>query len=433
MTQKSFKFILIFLFILTARLYCQVEGDRILAIVGNDIITLSDLKEQIGNYLKQNHIAPSQYNEYIGQQVFQAIYTEKLLLAKGQQDSVTVEEEDVQRELDKEIKNIMDNYGSEAALERYYGQTLAKLKESLHDDIKKQMIVEKVRMKKFGSQPRVSPAELDAFLKLYSDSTILKVPETYELYQIVVFPKPTEEAKQIAYQKAKAIRDTINAGAAFEDMVRRNSEDSLSRASDGYLGTWEKGSFFKQFEDAAFLLKPGGISEVVETPLGYHIIRLVSKNVNQIETAHILVKFPRTPDSDKAAYNKLIELKETALKGDKTFQQLALLNSEDMYSAQDSGFIGKIGLNNLDSGRINAIKKLDIGEITDPIPLRIGAAEYNAYAIYLLKNKFPERKLTKEADYKIVENYALNFKMNKEMADWIAELEKSIYVDKRLY
>ena len=433
MAYRSAKFIVIFLFILSSRLYSQVEGDRILAIVGNDIITLSELKDQIGNYLKQNHISPSQYNENIGQQVFQMIYTEKLILAKAEQDSVNVEEEDVQRELDKEIKNIMDTYGSENAIEKYYGTTLSKLKESLHDDIKRQMIVEKVRQKKFGTQPRVSPAELDAFLNMYKDSTILKVPETYELYQIVIFPKPTKEEKELAYQRAKAIRDSISSGVSFEDMVRRNSDDSLSKMGDGYLGAWEKGAFFKQFEDAAFQLRPGGISDVVETPLGYHIIRLVSKNGDQIETSHILVKFQRTSEADKSAYDQLIQIKENALKGDKTFQQLAFLNSEDQYSAQDSGFIGKIALNNLDSNRINAIRKLEIGDITDPIPLRIGSSQYNAYAIYLLKNKFPERTLNKETDYKIVENYALNYKMNKEMAAWIAELEKSVYVNKMLY
>jgi peptidyl-prolyl cis-trans isomerase SurA len=417
--------LIIFLLIFSIKLFSQQqEGDRLLAIIGNDIITESDLQQQLGVFMRQNNI--SQYNDKLIQQIFQNMVAEKLMLAKGEQDSISATDEEVQKQLDYKIKGMVEQFGSEKNLEQEYGLTMVKIKEILKDDIKKKIIIDKVKQNKFGTGLKVTSSEVKNFFEQLGDS-LPKMPETYELYQIAISPKLTEEEKQVAYSQAKSILDSIKAGADFSEMAIKYSQDSASAIRGGDLGKVKRGVFVKEFEDAAYLLKPGEITDVVETQFGYHIIKLVSKSGDLIETKHILIKFPKSQSADFQAINQLKDIRTKILNGEKTFQQMAMLYSQDKNSLKDSGYVGKVPLTSLDSLQIMAIRNLKQGEISDPV--RIGDAENYSYTIFFVKDKIPEHVLTLEDDYKIIENYAMNYKENKEMGQWLEELKKSIYVD----
>lgn len=413
------------LLVLAPYLYSQQEGDRIIAIIGNEVILSSDLNYQLMLYARQNNI--TQLNDRVIQEVFKNMVTEKLILAKADQDSIYVSDEDVQKQLDYRIKSLVQQFGSEKNLEDAYGITVAKIKTILKDDIRKKMKVERMKQKKFGFGIIVTGTEVRDFYKQYKDS-IPDVPETFELYEIMRIPTLSEEAKSMAHDKAEELLDSLKNGADFSELARKYSDDSASAVNGGDLGRVKKGVFVKPFEDAAFLLKPGEISGLVETEYGYHIIKVNEKIGDMIELQHILVRFPHLESADFDAINFLKDLKKKVQNGDETFQQLAFEYSQDQESAKDSGYIGRLNLNSLaDSSEANKIKNLNEGEISEPI--RLGDSRDYSYNIFYVKEKVPEHKPTLETDYKLIENFAQNYKENKELAEWIDELKKSIYVE----
>ena len=415
------------LILFATRVFAQDEGDKIIAIVGNDIITMYDLNYAIQQYALQYNLTQITQKDY--QQVFQNMIFEKMMLAKADQDSITVTEEDVQKQLDSRLRVMKEQFGSEKNIETYYGVSLNKLKGTLKDELRKQLKIDKLKQMKFGSGIRVSGTEVEQFYEDNKDS-IPDVAETLELYQIVRIPQLTEEAKNIARNKAQALLDSIKLGADFSELARKYSDDSLSASRGGDLGKIKKGIFVKEFEDAIYTLKPGQVSDLVETQFGFHIIKVTQKTGDNIKALHILVKIPHLESEDFATINSLKDLRAQALSGQKTFQQLAVESSQDKETAKDSGYIGKISMNNLDSAEVKALNDMKPGDISDPV--RIGDNEDYTYSIFMLKDRIPPHKVSLKNDYALLEKYAQNYKENKALGEWFEELKKSIYVDIKL-
>jgi len=407
--------------------YSQKDGDKIVAVVGNDVILQSDLNFQLYNYMTQNGL--QQITNDVVQLVFQNLLTEKLMLAKAEQDSIYISQEEVNKQVDGRIKEMVAQFGSEKNVEDAYGVTIPKIRILLKEQTEKNMKVNRVKQDKFGYGITVTKPEV---LKFYADfkDSLPPVPETFDLYQVVRIPKITEDAKFMAKDKALRILDSIKAGADFSELAKRNSDDSLSALQGGSLGKSKKGSFVKEFEDATFLLNPGEVSDVVETEFGYHIIKLNDKSGDFVTAQHILVKFPRLEAADFTEISFLKDLSDKVKSGQLTFKQAAALNSQDPRTAADSGYVGKISINNLDSLEIIALRDLSTGDISEPV--KVGDDRFYGYYIYLLNERIPEHSATLEGDYVLLEQYAQRYKEQKLLNEWIEELKKTIFVDVKL-
>ncbi len=407
--------------------FSQGEGDKIIAIVGNDVVLQSDLNFQLYTYMQQNNIQEIS-NEMV-QQVFQNLVSEKLMLAKAEQDSIFISTDEVNKQVEGRIREMVAQFGSEKNVEEAYGLTIPKIKNLLRDQTERNMMLTRVKQAKFGYGIYVTKPEVTKFYNDYQDSLPM-VPETYDLSQIIRIPKITEDAKFIARDKAEKILDSIKAGGNFDELAKRNSDDSLSAIQGGALGKSKKGSFVKEFEDAAFLLKPGEVSGIVESEFGYHIIKLNDKTGDFITCQHILVKFPRLEAADFTEINFLKDLKDKINSGQITFNKAAIEYSQDPKSAADSGHIGKLSVNNLDPLEVAALNPLSIGGLSDPV--KVGDERYYGYYMYRVNDKFPEHKATLESDYVLIEQYAQKFKEQKLLGEWLEELKKTIYLEIKL-
>lgn len=426
--MSKIKIITAFFFLLiTTGIYSQVEGDKIIAIIGNDVILQSDLNFSLYSYMQQSGI--QDVTNDVVQQVFQNLVSEKLMLAKADQDSIFISADEVNKQVDGRIRDMVSQFGSEKNVEEAYGLTIPKIKALLKEQTERNMKLNRIKQKKFGYGIMVTKPEVLKFFNEYKDS-LPKVPETYELSQIVRIPKITEDAKYIAREKAEKILDSVKMGIDFSEIAKRNSDDSLSAIQGGFLGKAKKGSFVKEFEDAAFLLKPGEVSGIVETEFGYHIIKLNDKTGDFITSQHILVKFPRLEAADFTEINFLKELKNDITSGKLTFKEAALLHSQEPKSAADSGYIGKISVNNLEPLEAAALSGLNTGDISDPI--KVGDDRFYGYYIYKVLNKIAEHIATIEGDYSLIEQYAQKFKEQKLLGEWLEELKKTIYVEIKL-
>ncbi|MCI0449336.1 MAG: peptidylprolyl isomerase [Chlorobi bacterium] len=424
LTNPKKKFFALLFSIISLPCFSQGEGDRIIAIVGNDIILQSELNFQIYNFATQNNL--QQINDAVIQKVFQNLLTEKLILAKAEQDSIYVTQDEINKQVEGRLKELVSQFGSEKNLESVYGITISKIKSLLGEQVERSIKVNRVKQEKFGYGISVSKREAVKFFEEYQDS-IPAVPETFELYQIVRIPKITEDAKYMAKEKALQILDSIKAGKDFSELAKKYSDDSLSAIQGGNLGKAKKGTFVKEFENAAYLLKEGEVSDVVETEFGYHVIKLLARTGDIIETQHILIRFPRLEAADFAEIGFLKDLKSKILNGELSFKKAASLHSQETQSAADSGYVGKISITNLDSLEIIALRDLNAGEISDPV--KVGDDRNYGYYMYLLKERIPEHKASLESDYQLIENFALRFKEQKLLNEWMEELKKTIYVE----
>jgi len=403
------------------------EGDKVIAVVGNDIITESEFQYQIESYASQNQI--QEISPYLVQQIFQQMLTNKIILAKAEQDSISVTDEEVNKELEGRIKNLIDQVGSQERLEEIYSMSLPKIKARLKEDLQKNLKVEKLKRRKFQNGIKVSEREIRDFFNTYRDS-LPDVSEEFELSQILMERKVSDAEKIEAKRIAQLILDSIKAGGDFSDLAKRNSTDSMSAIQGGDLGYARKGTFVKEFEETVFNLNPGEVSEVVETQFGYHIIKLNEKLGDKVKSQHILIKFPKFESSDFETINFLKDLKARIENGEITFEEASKQYSEDEASKLKGGNIGKIGMEQLDSMTVVSLKGLSAGQITEP--LRLGSDISYGYVIYKLGKVYPEHKLTIEDDYERVKKFAVSFKENTEMEKWINEMRETIYVDVKM-
>jgi len=417
------KFIVIF-FILSNVAFSQTEGDRIIAIIGNEIVTESDFQYQLQIYARQNQL--TEISPYMAQQLFQSIITNKIILAKAEQDSIMVTEDEINRELENRMKGMIEQVGSEQRVEELYGMSLIKIKNIIKEDLQKNMKIEKLKRNRFQGRLKVSDKEIREFYETYKDS-LPDVSEEFELAHIYIDRKVSDAEKQGAKMLAVQILDSLKNGADFSEVARRNSQDSMSAIIGGDLGFARKGTFVKEFEETLYGLKEGETSDIVETQFGYHIIKLNERQGDKVRSQHILIKFPVYESSDFETINFLNELRNKIKDGEITFEEAAKLYSLDNNTKEKGGYIGRVPVEQIDSISVSKIRELSSGEVSEP--LRTGGDVMYGYEIYKLINNYPPHKLSIENDYDKIKLFAATFKENKEMEKWINQIRETIYVD----
>lgn len=207
--------------------------DRIVAVVGDEVILESDLSVRVQAAVLQNQVDQNDPN--LKRNVLEAMINEKLILAQAVLDSIIISDDEVNQLLDSRIKQLIQQYGSEQRLEQAAGMPLVKLKRDVKEEWRKQLMVNRLQEKKFADV-QVSRRDVEEFFSVYRDSLPV-VPEEFELSHIFIVPKASAEARQIAHNKAKALYDSLKAGADFAELAKRYSEDIATGKNGGDLGS----------------------------------------------------------------------------------------------------------------------------------------------------------------------------------------------------
>ncbi len=404
--------------------------DAVVAVVGKYPIFKSSIDAQVQVYLMERGGGSASPDTVMAlrKQILNQEIDEKLLLAQADADSVTVSEQEIDQQLDQTIKNYVQQFGSEAAVEKAFGKSIAELKASPEDreQTREALIVQQERSKVVPMLTSVPRSVVEQFYNLYKD-TLPPVSEEVELATIVKLVTPHADQKEHARKTAEAILDSLQHGADFATMARRYSQDE-SAASGGDLGAfYPRGTFLPAFEEAAFKLKPGEISGVVETPQGFEIIKLLERRGEEIHVAHILLK-PEVNALDEAGARDTLEmLRDSALAG-ADFTKLAEAHSDDAETRPFGGSLGKIHLEDLGPEQRAVIDSLQPGQISQPI--HIGYSQNRTgFQIVKLIRKIPAHKLSLDEDYHDLEAAALQWKQSQELQQWFAKARNSIYVD----
>ncbi len=405
--------------------------DAVVAVVGKHPIFKSSIDAQADMYILQRGLTNANPDTLMSlrKQLLESEINEKLLLAKADEDSVTVTEQEVDNQINDQMKGLVTRFGSEAEVERQFGHTMAELKASpdLRERTRENLIVQQERYKVLPPTTSISRQDVEKFFKLYKDSLPATMGAKVDLATIVKLIKPLPNQKERSHDLAKAIVDSLKQGADFSLMAKRYSQ-AASASDGGDLGAfYPRGTFLPAFEEVAFKLKPQEISDVVETDQGFFIIKLIERRGEEVRVAQIQIK-PTVNALDEAAVrDSLLVLRDSALHG-ADFATLAQNHSDDAETRALGGELGAIYLQDLPAEQRAIVDSLKVGDISDPIHIAYPTGP-SGFQIVKLIRTIPEHKTSLDEDYRELEAAALQWKQSQDLQRWLAHARATIYVD----
>jgi peptidyl-prolyl cis-trans isomerase SurA len=317
--------------------------------------------------------------------------------------------------------------GGESEVEKIYGKTISELKASpdLRQQTRDNLIVQQERFKVLPPPASISRQDVETFYKLYKDS-LPPMGAKVDLSTIIKILKTLPDQKDRSRKLAETLADSLKHGADFATLAKRYSDANAE--SGGDLGTfYPRGTFLPAVEEEAFKLAPGGVSGVIETEQGFHIIKLIERRGEEVHIAQILIK-PTVNAADQAAVrDTLMAIRDSALHG-VDFSLLAQRNSDDPETRPFGGELGKISVDNLDAEQKSVVDSLNEGEISMPIRIAF-SAERTGYQIVKVNKKIPPHPISLEDDYRELEAAATQWKQTQDLQTWLARERSKIYVD----
>jgi peptidyl-prolyl cis-trans isomerase SurA len=402
--------------------------DRIMATVGSQIVLKSDIEKQYVQLLVQGGDDPESRCR-----IFDQLILQKLLINQAQLDSVTVTEAQVEGELDRRMRYYVSQIGSEEQLEAYFKTSIRQLKDELRETIREQLLVQTMQSK-ITKDVTVTPNEVRAYFESIPSDSLPYIDAELEIAQIVRKPPVSEAEKRAVRTRLEEFRAKILAGDEFAVYAALYSQDPGSAKKGGELGFFERGTMVPEFEAAAFSMKPGELSAVIETKYGFHLLQLIERRGNQINVRHILLQ-PKTNDADLyRCVNYLDSLRKVIISGKITFEEAAQRYSDDEDSRNSGGLMinqetgtTRIPPDKLDRVLFFQVDSLSPGSITPPLPTSTADGK-NAYRIVTLKSRSTPHKANLKDDYQKIQEVALSEKQNKTLSDWIAKKKKTTYI-----
>ncbi|MBM4170890.1 MAG: parvulin peptidyl-prolyl isomerase [Ignavibacteria bacterium] len=418
---------ILLLLLMSTTIFAQQIADKIVAVVDNEIILKSELdfRASFEAAQKNQNLKDTTFLKTILLQLIE----EKLLYAQAELDSVNVTDDQVTQQLEYQINYFISQYGSKERLEQVYGMPVEKIKRTLRDDTRKNLMAQMVQQKKFSSI-QVSRKEVEDFFDSYKDSLGI-VAEKYQISHIFQNPRTGERIKTKARSLAIALLDSLKKGSDFASLAKKYSDDPGSASQGGDLGFVKRGVFYSEFEAVAYSLAPGSLSGVVESPVGFHIIQLIERRGESIHSRHILIKLKSDDEADLKAIEFLTDLRDSIIKNVNTFESFAKKYSDDKETSKFGGQLGTFEKNQLDKSTLDQIYKLKEGDIGYPKRLEIDRNTYGYHIVKLIK-RIPEHRANLDQDYEEIKRLTEYNKKQKLYAIWMDELKEKIFWETRL-
>lgn len=405
--------------------------DQVVAVVGKNIILESDIQNQYLNMQYQSgSLKGSAFQmrcDILEEQLYQ-----KLMVAQAEFDSITVNEGQVESELDRRLGMFINQFGSQEKMEEYYDKTLNEIKVELHDIIQEQLLAQQVQQEIVASVT-VTPSEIKNFYKSMPKDSIPLIKTEFEIAQIVKKPPVSIEEKIRVKEQLQELRARILAGENFSTLAILYSEDPGSAKNGGELGFYGRGQLYPEFEAVAYKLKDGEVSEIVETEAGYHIIQLIERKGDYINVRHILLIPKVSPYDLMIARNELDSI-ATLIRNDSITFERAVEKFSDADDKNSGGvlinpYTGSIKFEpeQLDAQVSFSIEKMTVGTISNPVPMKT-EDQKDAYRILKLVEKTPPHRANLEEDYSKIQDWALQQKQMEAINKWIDEKAKETYV-----
>ncbi len=343
--------------------------DKTVAIVGGESILLSDVEAEV----QQRRAGGSSSDKDLRCEILQQMMESKIFLMQARIDSLTVGADMVESNLTQRIDWFRTQLGGDEEMEKYFGKPLFKLRQEWRKTLEEQSLTEQERYNVASKISEVTPFDVQEYIKKTDPQDLPVVPVKYQLSQICIYPD-REAAAVVVREKLLSLRERIMNGEKFSTLARIYSEDPGSARRGGELGMASKSIFWPAFSDAALALRPGVISQIVETPDGFHIIEVIEKKGDMFNARHILIKPQYTVQDREKAFHTLDSLKTQIEAGEIEFPLAARFYSEDPATRTNGGQMADpstgsayFEMDQLKPADYAAIKDLKEGEISAPV------------------------------------------------------------------
>ena len=416
----------------SAQKYPNGIVDKSIAVVGNEMIMISDLEEEVQMMRAQGIMSDRNARCEILESMMEA----KLFLMQARLDSLEVNNDLVVGELRNRIDQVRTSLGGDQEVEAYFGKPIYKLRQEWREALETQSLTQQMQQNIAGGIPELTPYDVQKFLEKTDTADLPVVPVKYQLSQICLYPD-REAAKLAVKERLLSIRERIINGEKFSTLARIYSQDPGSARKGGELGMASKSIFWPVFSDAAMALKPGVVSQIVETPDGFHIIEVLEKKDDMFNARHILLKPEYTSEDRTKGFNKLDSLRTEIGYGAVTFELAARFYSEDPATRTNGGQMADphsgssyFEIDQLKPQDYNAIRELNEGDITEPFESldNEGRDGNLVYKIVKVDKIIPAHPASFSNDYSLLLDYAKQEKSMEAIDNFINSKIKSTYI-----
>ena len=274
--------------------------EKSVALIGNDIVMLSDIEAEA----QMQRARGLTVDKSARCEILEGFLVSKLFLTQAKLDSLVVNDAQVSAMLDQRMNEILTTLGGEQKTEEYFGKPLYKLRQEWQQTLSDQSLIQEMQRNVASNTPKLTPRDIKKYVEETPAEDLPMVSTKYRIRQIGIYPD-REAAELAVKEQLIGLRERVVNGEKFSTLARLYSEDPGSMSKGGELGMASRSIFWPAFSDAAMALKVGQVSQVVETPDGFHIIQLIERDGDMFNARHILIKPKYTSTDRTRAFSKL--------------------------------------------------------------------------------------------------------------------------------
>ena len=370
--MKKIFFILLGSFLLSQEPVQYIDG--VAALVEEHIILKSDLAQMVNMAAVQSGLDPSKNQQgflRLQSTVLQSMIDQKILLKMAEVDSITIEENEVNQNLEQQIQMLTVQAGGEKRAEEMLGQSLSDFRREFWFDMKDRLISEKYQQQLLNSI-NITRSDVVDFYKTYKDSLPV-IPTKVKVRHLLISVTPSDDSKKRSFSELEQIKSRLSKGESFEILAKQYSQDPGSQNNGGSLGWVTRGSLVKPFETAAFTARVGEIVGPIETQFGYHLIKTIDKKGDKIKVSHILSIPEKTSEDNKRAYDFAMSIKQDSVTTLEDFKVQVKRHTFDEPTRKIGGDLGWIDPNTYSVPEIGqAVSIIEMGSCSVPINTSLG-------------------------------------------------------------
>ena len=423
------KIILIFLLNITCHLYQSQEIiDKVIAIVGENPILYSEVQGQKLQLLQQGMELDAEMDCYLVDEFM----IQQLLIHQAEIDSIEVTEEMVKVELNQRIQYFSAQVGGTEALEEFYGKSIEEIKEEFFEQIEDKMKAQKMQQEITGGVV-ASPKEVQSFFNNIPTDSIPYINSKVKISQLVMAPKINYTQKNSTKNKLQNIKRRILSNEiSFSVAAEFYSDDPGSKSNGGNFGWVDRGDFVPEFDAIAYTIPLNTISDVFESPFGFHILKIEKRRGEQYYGAHILIKNEISEDALSSLKVKCDSILGEVKNGNMSWEKAISQNSTN---PNDGGIIYNQAsgdmywdMKNIDKSLFVGINDLEIGQYSEPLYYEDEKGNIG-YRILKLEDQTKPHLANLNDDYSFIQKFAINQKQINEMDKWVTKTAKNTYIN----
>lgn len=396
--------------------------DQVIWIVGDEAILQSEIETEILRLKYEKQKTPESPECVIAEQ----LALQKLFLAQAKIDSITISEATINQQVESRIAYFTEQLGSKEKVEAYFKKPLSKMREELKAMLQDQLMVQEMQQK-ITKDIKITPSEVTAFYENIPKDSLPIIPEQVEIQLITLSPTISVAEVERVKSKLREFRERIETGdIQFSTLAILYSEDRVSALQGGEIGFRSRSMLVPEYANTAFsLTDPQKVSRIVETEYGFHIIQLIAKQDDQVNSRHILMRPKISLEDKNLASQRLDSIAQAIRTGSINFEKGVEIYSDKSSTKNSNGLLintkdgsTRFQYDELPQEIINQVSFLNIGEISKPFSFTNENGK-EIVVIVKIHDKIKAHKASISDDYQTLKMVYTNVKNTQAIQQWI--------------